>query len=205
MSDRHAFRAEWHDYNGGMYFVTICSHGRRHYFGEITDGEMHFSTIGKMVDGNIVEIPNHHDGVDLLNHVVMPNHIHMILGIDCPSIVGARYFAPASKEPTNSRAMGCLRSPRHGEPCADNHFNTRLGVAVGSFKAACTTGVGRMRKRNERNEGGVMPSGELWQRGFHDHIIRDQRAFKEIMDYIDANVERWDRDCYNEERKDEME
>ena len=29
-------RANWHDYNGGIYFVTICTKNREHYFGEIT-------------------------------------------------------------------------------------------------------------------------------------------------------------------------
>ena len=28
-------RAPWHNYNGGMYFVTICTKGREHYFGKI--------------------------------------------------------------------------------------------------------------------------------------------------------------------------
>ena len=28
-------RAQWHDYNAGYYFVTICTSQRIHYFGEI--------------------------------------------------------------------------------------------------------------------------------------------------------------------------
>ncbi len=28
-------RANWHDYNGGIYFITICTKNREHYFGEI--------------------------------------------------------------------------------------------------------------------------------------------------------------------------
>ena len=27
-------RASWHDYNGGAYFITICTKNRVHYFGE---------------------------------------------------------------------------------------------------------------------------------------------------------------------------
>ncbi len=29
-------RANWHNYNGGVYFVTICTKNREHYLGEIT-------------------------------------------------------------------------------------------------------------------------------------------------------------------------
>ena len=30
-------RANWHNYDGRAYFVTICTHGRKHYFGKIGD------------------------------------------------------------------------------------------------------------------------------------------------------------------------
>lgn len=29
-------RANWHNYNGGVYFVTICTKNREHYLGKIT-------------------------------------------------------------------------------------------------------------------------------------------------------------------------
>ena len=40
-------RASWHDYDGGSYFITICTKDREHYFGEIVDGGMVLSDIGK--------------------------------------------------------------------------------------------------------------------------------------------------------------
>lgn len=40
-------RAEWHDYNGGVYFITICTQNRVCYFGEIKNGEMRLSDIGE--------------------------------------------------------------------------------------------------------------------------------------------------------------
>ena len=46
-------RAQWHDYNGGEYFVTICTHGREHYFGEISDGQMNLSEIGNYANAVI--------------------------------------------------------------------------------------------------------------------------------------------------------
>ena len=29
-------RAPWHGYDGGVYFVTICTAGKKHYFGHVT-------------------------------------------------------------------------------------------------------------------------------------------------------------------------
>ena len=44
----------------------------------------------------------------------------------------------------------------------------------------------------------------LWQRSFHDHIIRDEADYEKIWNYIDSNVLRWELDCfYNSESKKE--
>lgn len=81
MANRHQFRANWHDYNGGIYFVTVCTHGRRHTLGSIINGEMHLSELGKITDRCINELERHHPDVSLLNYVVMPNHIHLAIDI----------------------------------------------------------------------------------------------------------------------------
>ena len=39
---------------------------------------------------------------------------------------------------------------------------------------------------------------ELFQSSFHDHIIRNDKDYKNIWEYIDTNVLRWDVDCFNE-------
>ena len=36
----------------------------------------------------------------------------------------------------------------------------------------------------------------LWQRSFHDHIIRDEKDYKKIWEYIDTNPLRWELDCF---------
>ena len=36
----------------------------------------------------------------------------------------------------------------------------------------------------------------LWQRSFHDHIIRDERDYQKIWNYIDSNPYKWNEDCF---------
>lgn len=120
MVDRHMFRAEWHDYNDGIFFVTVCAKDKKHLFGTITNDEMHKNALGTIVRECIKAIPEHHPQVTIHNYVIMPNHIHLIIATI---------------------------------PC--------------------------------------------WQSRFHEHIIRNQRAFDNIMDYIDNNVARWEQDCFN--------
>lgn len=191
MGDRHAFRADWHDYNGGIYFVTICTHNKRHIFGKIINNEMVLSPLGEIINRNLSAIPQHNNNVELRNHIVMPNHVHMVLA------VGAQYFAPATNPTPN---IGCLKPPRHGEPCIDNHFNSRLAVIVRSFKAACTIEYNRNRRAqniaSEVRAQNIAPL-QIWQRNYHEHIIRTQRAYYNIMNYIDNNVANWKTDCFH--------
>ena len=75
-------RAQWHEYNGGEYFVTICTHGREHYFGEISGGQMNLSEIGNYANAVIQKIPTHNHYAEIPLYVIMPNHIHLIVIID---------------------------------------------------------------------------------------------------------------------------
>ena len=36
----------------------------------------------------------------------------------------------------------------------------------------------------------------IWQRSYHDHIIRGNDDYKKIWEYIDTNVIRWEKDCF---------
>ena len=65
-----------------IYFVTICTKGRNHYFGEIIDGRMHLSPVGAIADVLWHELSHHFGNIELDAFVVMPNHIHGIIAIN---------------------------------------------------------------------------------------------------------------------------
>lgn len=152
MTERKVLRVQWHDYNNGVYFITICTFQKKHLFGHISKGRIHYTKEGEIVRQCIKAIPFHHRHVELWNYVVMPNHIHFVIA------VGAQYFAPtravdALRESLqhvmvpattdNLSNVGCIKPPRHGEACTDNHFNSKVAVIVRSFKAACTIEINR--------------------------------------------------------------
>lgn len=235
MADRHQFRANWHDYNGGIYFVTVCTHGRRHSLGSITNGEMHLSELGKITDRCINELERHHPDVSLLNYVVMPNHIHLAIDISpgastmpstAPSpAVRTRYIAslrapnpesnsansaPNPESASNSapnpnsesnsapnsapsQKLGCLKPTTHGDTCTDFHHNCRLASVIGSLKAAITRAANRVTYGRDISR----PKCPKWQQRYYENIIRNERSFVNIMNYIDNNVIRWDNDCMN--------
>lgn len=62
---------------------------------------------------------------------------------------------------------------------------TNLKTIVRSFKTMVTKEIGH----------------SIWQRSYHDHIIRDENDYQKIWEYINTNVLRWEIDCFhNDER-----
>ena len=78
----------WDYASSGMYFVTLCTKNRDHYFGHIIQSEIekeHFeiqlSEIGKVVESEWIRTPEIRPdmNIELGEYQVMPNHFHAIL------------------------------------------------------------------------------------------------------------------------------
>jgi len=80
LPQRKSPRATWHDYNGGRYFVTFCTKNHDLYFGDVVDGRVELSEIGKWTAKQIEQtaIIRQND-VEIPLFVVMPNHVHLIV------------------------------------------------------------------------------------------------------------------------------
>ncbi len=84
-----SFRLNSHDYSSdGTYFITICTHMGLSYFGNISNGKMILSEKGRIAYKIWYEIPKHFSFVSLDEFVVMPNHVHGIIIIQSPTVVG---------------------------------------------------------------------------------------------------------------------
>ena len=42
-------------------------------------------------------------------------------------------------------------------------------------------------------------SRSIWQKSFHDHIVRTEHGYAQIWQYIDTNPQNWHKDCFYEE------
>ena len=68
----------------------------------------------------------------------------------------------------------------------DDDSNTLLGRFVGFLKSKTT----RMIRENGH------PGMTIWQRGYYDHIIRDEDDYHRTWEYINNNPARWGEDKY---------
>ena len=166
--NRRSIRLPGYDYSQpGAYFVTICTQNRACLFGEIVDGKMIVNTLGQLLTSCWSEIPAHHPYITQDAYVIMPNHIHGILYIH---------------EHTDSTYDGGQnnQSPRESRP-------TGTSKALGSVVRGLKIGVTKWARQNTKIK-------TLWQRGFYEHIIRNEHDLNMIREYILTNPENWKKD-----------
>jgi len=74
----------WNYAWSGVYFITICTKDREYYFGEIHNGEMQLSEIGKIAEKEWIRTFDIRPDMNLkmCEYVIMPNHIYGIIVID---------------------------------------------------------------------------------------------------------------------------
>jgi REP element-mobilizing transposase RayT len=167
---RRSIRLPGYDYSQpGAYFVTVCAHDRRPQFGEIVNGEMAPSEKGVAVQAAWAEIPIHFTNVECDAFCMMPNHIHGIL-----FVLDQDGRGTACRAPTVERFSHPVRGS--------------LATIVRSFKAAATRRINALR-------GSPLPP--VWQRGFYEHIIREEDELERIRRYICENPARWSDDAEN--------
>ncbi len=192
-------RAWWHDYNGGAYFVTICTKNRDHYFGEIENGQMMLSVIGEHVSKCIEEIPNHNPYAIISKFTIMPNHLHLIVlismpydGRDAPWCVSDDNASVGRDAPwcVSDEITTSGKETHHGASLqrgddAENVMRTmalqkgKLSVTIGGFKQSIT----RFANENDIEF--------AWQTRFHDHIIQEIDEMNRVATYIENNVANW--------------
>ena len=169
-------RAAWHDYNGGIYFVTICTHAREHYFGEIRydeNGEaiMIMSEIGKYAEECWRAIPQHFPHVQAPLWAIMPNHVHGIVIIN--PIVETQNFASLQKG-RSEQPLHCNNKKNTFGPQSKNLASVIRGFKIGVTKYARENAI-----------------PFAWQPRFHDRIVRDTNELNQIATYIENNIAQW--------------
>ena len=206
-----------YDYTSdGWYFVTICAKNMEQFFGNITDGKMNLSEIGKIIKKYWLEIPKHFPFVELDEFSIMPNHNHGIIGIngfahrangdelcrrdgDLSRLNHAReykLFGCANRDAINRVSTGGddMDYNRDAMNCVTGGVTGRnnpmgkngLGEIIRWYKGRCKFEIGKMGCDNF-----------AWQPRFYDRIIRNEKELNKIRKYIFENVLKWEFDKNN--------
>jgi REP element-mobilizing transposase RayT len=173
-----SLRLQTWDYGwNGAYFITICTERMQHFFGEIENGKMHLSPLGALADVLWHEIKSHSKNVELDEFVVMPNHIHGIL------ILKAPHTGDENAQKQTRHALSLDGTP--GQKRFQDQGKNTISSIVGGYKSAVTKHANRLGYKFK------------WQKLFWDVIIRNDRSYQNIKNYIIKNPENWKGDRFS--------
>lgn len=145
----------------------------KHYFGDISEGKMHFSDIGAFASEQLRRASEFNSNIEVMLYVVMPNHIHAIVAIEDSDISNEDPYL--QQRAVNPSERGNRDEKRHV---------TMLSRYINSFKGAVT--------KYARSLG----SDFTWQGRYYDHRLRGNKDAKNITYYILNNVYKWNDDEY---------
>jgi REP element-mobilizing transposase RayT len=195
-------RLKGYDYSqSGAYFVTICTYQHQSLFGTVVGGEMVINSYGKVVGEEWFKSARIRSEIELFTDefVVMPNHIHGIIWIVKDPSVGATHGIIRATHGNVRATRGTERATRGIVRATQRVAPTRpcgprpgsIGAIIGQYKSAVTKRI------NQNRESHGEP---IWQRNYHDHIIRDETELVNIRAYIADNPRRWTEDRYHPEK-----
>lgn len=77
-------RLREYDYSqSGAYYITICSRDQGGVFGEVIDTAVRLNQLGDIVVDCMLSLPEHFSLAKVDSFIVMPNHVHCILILEC--------------------------------------------------------------------------------------------------------------------------
>ena len=196
---RKSIRLKGYDYaRAGLYFITLCVQNRAYLFGNISDGRMHLNAYGQIAKEEWENTGIIRKNCTIEEFIIMPDHFHAILSIDyaikktedigvfkSPSqTIGA--IIRGYKGATTKRIKGLIR---------DNNPNIS---SAGELQFAPTefapTEFGLKGQKSTKT---IDLSKSIWQRDYYESIIRDERAYLNIKNYIINNPTKWENDKFN--------
>lgn len=185
---RRSIRLQGYDYSqAGLYFITICCEDRICRFGHVKNGTMILNKYGQIAYNEWMKTPEIRPNVKLHEFVVMPNHIHGIIQLldigrgELHSPDDNELHSPDDKLHLPDDNRGVCKTPLRGP-------SQTIGAIVRGYKSSVTKQINLLRAFDTPIK--------LWQRNYHDHIIRNEQSYQRISEYIKNNPAKWDDDKF---------
>ena len=146
-----------------------------HLFGKIEDDRMNINRCGKIAEKEWFRTGDLRPNIKLHEFIVMPNHLHGII-----EITGKTSKGTVPRAPTKAHPIQMLE--RFGKPKSNT-----LPTIIRSYKANVTKQA-RLLKHNA--------NFNVWQRNYFEHIVRNEKSYLKIAEYIQNNPLKWKDDKY---------
>jgi REP element-mobilizing transposase RayT len=201
---RRSIRLKGYDYSqAGLYFITMVTQNRACLFGTIENGAMILNQYGHIAYNEWIKTTEIRKNVELCDFVVMPNHIHGIIRLlgrgelHSPEISNELHSPEISNELHSPEISNELHSPQRSDNRGVCDTPENRGVCDTPLRSPSQTigAIVRGYKSSVTKQLGLLGFNEkIWQRNYHEHIIRNEQSYLKISEYIVNNPVNWDND-----------
>ena len=178
MKNRKRNRMKGYDYSSNnLYFVTSCVQNRVCCFGHVAAGAL----AGTARELSLLQGNENASAEMVLNEFgkIVNNQLQWLEN-QYPYVVLHHYIVM----PNHIHAIIEIDALRIGRDQPVQKIKS-LSELMGAFKTTSSKLIHRAGYADFQ-----------WQRSFHDHIIREERAYFNISNYIKTNAERWKMDTF---------
>lgn len=183
LQNRKSIRLKGYDYSSdGLYFITICCQDRVCRFGHVENGKMILNEFGQIANAEWMKLQHRFENFELDAFQIMPNHMHGIIKLNETPVASG--FTPDQGNQSNH-----IDRPIPIEPQSTIH-NPKISDIVGAYKSLVSNYCLEIYKFRHQM------MGKLWQRNYYEHIIRNDKAHKNISNYIVNNSQKWEEDKF---------
>lgn len=178
-----------HDYNGrGIYMLTFSTANRNPVLGQLagTNGsyDIVLTALGQRVAEEIQCLPRRYPQIQVLDYVVMPDHVHLLLFVRewMPQHLGrvlASLKAKCSQAWWELQGAGLLKQATQDQRATQDQQATQNGGQ--GQGGSCVGGTS------------VPPSSRkpsLWEAGYHDRYLMHKGQLQTLFNYIHDNPKR---------------
>ncbi|MHC1695402.1 MAG: transposase [Eubacteriales bacterium] len=176
---RRSVRLRYYDYSSvGGYYITLCTNNRLETLSVIRRGDprgrpepkldndnnpiIELTRLGCICENTVSAIESRYN-IIIDSYIIMPDHIHLVVIINDDK----------------------YKNKPLSEPRATARVAPTIGSIVGGYKSIVSNEWLKICK--SRN----IIMGEIWQRNYYEHVIRNVSDLDEIRKYIDNNPIKW--------------
>jgi REP element-mobilizing transposase RayT len=214
LRSRRSVRLQGFDYGKpGAYFITVCTDRRRALFGDVIDGVMQLNAVGRVVQEEWFRTAILRPRVTLDAFTIVPDHVHLLFALGLRNVDhdiagmgndilrrGTLQRAPTDNGVTDNGVTDngvtdngvtdngvtdngvtdngvTVMTERFGKPTSDS-----IPTIIRLFKSVTTLRINQIRDT---------PGAPVWQRGYHEHVVRSVGEMDAIRRYVVNNARNW--------------
>ena len=180
----------WNYSTPGYYFITICTLNQNKFLGKIIDEKIILSSRGTVVQEELLKTFKIRRNIILDEYIIMPNHIHLLIKVISQNSVETHCVRLNIK---NNR-LNNIKTPNIYLLKRDAYNASLQKISIKSKEII--PNIIKLFKGSVSSRFKKQSIFFGWQSRFYDKIIRTEKEYVAIKQYIKNNPINWERDEY---------